>query len=329
MTAKIQSEGSHKARSFKDRRPFSTLKHLKNDEMAPILHLKTIAHFAIHKFMREKGIIQISPVILSPITDPLTPDSDGENVRTARIKYNGQELLLCQSMIFHKQLSLLTGVKGVYAISPNVRLEPPDKGSTGNHLFEFCQADFELAHVDMRGGMTFTEELFTQVFTEVKEHCKSALEELDRSLSVPQPPFPRFTSHDVKAEYGAQWEVKLSEDMQKPCWVTCHDREFYDKEDEENPGHFRNYDLIYPEGFGEALSGGEREYKYDRILKRLQEDGLPLHKFSKFLQVAKEGLVPSAGAGFGMERLIRFLSGKKHIKDVTLFPKVPGEQVCF
>ena len=40
-----------------------------------------------------------------------------------------------------------------------------------------------------------------------------------------------------------------------PFWVICHKREFYDKEDPERPGHYLNYDLIWPEGFGEALSG--------------------------------------------------------------------------
>jgi aspartyl/asparaginyl-tRNA synthetase len=38
-------------------------------------------------------------------------------------------------------------------------------------------------------------------------------------------------------------------------------------------------DLIYPEGYGEALSGGEREY-----------------------QLAEKGLFPSAGFGIGIER---------------------------
>jgi asparaginyl-tRNA synthetase len=35
-------------------------------------------------------------------------------------------------------------------------------------------------------------------------------------------------------------------------------------ESEENPGVLKDFDLIYPEGFGEAISGGEREHRYEK-----------------------------------------------------------------
>ncbi|MDK2982660.1 MAG: asparaginyl-tRNA synthetase [Thermococcaceae archaeon] len=44
--------------------------------------------------------------------------------------------------------------------------------------------------------------------------------------------------------------------MSEPFWITDISREFYDREDPERPGHFRNYDLILPEGYGEVSSGG-------------------------------------------------------------------------
>ncbi|MHA2353308.1 MAG: amino acid--tRNA ligase-related protein, partial [Candidatus Thorarchaeota archaeon] len=36
---------------------------------------------------------------------------------------------------------------------------------------------------------------------------------------------------------------------------------------------------------------------------------------------------PSAGGGLGIERLIRFLTKRPHIREITLFPKVPGEAI--
>jgi len=106
-----------------------------------------------------------------------------------------------------------------------------------------------------------------------------------------------------------------------------HKREFYDAEDSERPGFYRNYDLIYPEGFGEALSGGEREWAFDRILMRIERDGLRVEDFKPYLELAREGFVPSAGAGLGVERLTRFLVGASHIGDVQAFRRVPGEMV--
>ena len=84
-------------------------------------------------------------------------------------------------------------------------------------------------------------------------------------------------------------------------------------------------DLIYPEGYGEAVSGGEREYQYDRIKKRIIQKGWDLSQFRKYLQLAKNDLMPSAGFGIGIERLTRFICGLKRIEETTLFPKTPGK----
>jgi len=43
------------------------------------------------------------------------------------------------------------------------------------------------------------------------------------------------------------------------------------------------------------------------------------------LMLAKEGrLKPSAGAGIGIERLVSWIAGTKHIGETQPFPKIPG-----
>jgi aspartyl/asparaginyl-tRNA synthetase len=34
-------------------------------------------------------------------------------------------------------------------------------------------------------------------------------------------------------------------------------------------------------------------------------------------------------AGIVVEMLLRFLFGKKHIREIQLFPRIPGEEVIF
>ena len=106
-----------------------------------------------------------------------------------------------------------------------------------------------------------------------------------------------------------------------------HYREFYDREDPETGCHV-NYDLVYPEGFGEGLSGAERETDYGTILRKMKERKTDPESYDAYLEIAKRGILrPTAGGGFGVERLVRYLSGKREIREVCPFPRVPGERI--
>jgi asparaginyl-tRNA synthetase len=120
----------------------------------------------------------------------------------------------------------------------------------------------------------------------------------------------------------------ISKTSTEPVWIIdipLAKREFYDREDPKNPGYLRDMDLLYPEGFGEALSGGEREYKYDRILRRIDQKGQRHSLFKEYLFLARKDLPPSAGFGIGIERLTRYICGLQRIEETSLFPKIPGK----
>ena len=308
----------------------SAVSYLRRREMLPILKIQTTVLTRMQEFMVKKGFIQLMPVITAKVTDPLGPDPDSSIIAFPKIKYYDEELFLTQSMILHKQLSLLTGAERIFIMSPNIRFERRDRYKTGKHLFEFTQMDFEVAYGTMEEIMSLTEELVKYVIESVVKENAEDLEVLGRSLKVPSTPFKVYTTHEMIDKYGPDWEIRASLDHTEPFWVICHKREFYDREDPERPGHYRNYDLIYPEGFGEALSGGEREWEYDRIISRIRRDGLDPRRFETYLQVAREGLlIPSAGAGIGVERFVRYITGARHIGDIQPFRRVPGERVIF
>ena len=297
-------------------------------DLLPILRIQTTVLRTIEDFMVDRGFVQLMPIITSSITDPLGPDPGSSIIGVPKIKYYDQELVLTQSMILHKQLSLLTGAEKIFIFSPNIRLERKDRWKTRKHLFEFTQMDFEIAYASMYDVMDLVEDLVVEVLKKVTEKHKDELEFLGRKLKVPSKPFPRYTTHEMEEKYGKDWEMRASLERTVPFWVTCHKREFYDREDPDRPGHYRNYDLIWPEGFCEALSGGEREWEYERILSRIKRDGLDIKRYRIFLEIAKSGLLkPSAGAGIGIERFVRYITGAKHIGDIQPFRRVPGEPV--
>jgi asparaginyl-tRNA synthetase len=275
------------------------------------------------EFFHREGFVQLLPVVLGRSTDPLGPDPGSSVLTTSAIDYLGQRFYLMNSMILHKQVAVRELGK-IWILSPNVRLERTERGSSGKHLFEFTQVDFELPHASSLDVRSLMERYFIELGTSLREH--PAFSVLGVEPPRFSPPWPAYTTHDLEARYGPDWELAASRDHDQPFWALCHRREFYDREDPDEPGHFRNYDLVYPFGFGEALSGAEREWDPERIRRRIARDHLPSEPLAAYLE-GIGSLIPSAGAGFGVERLIRFLTRASHVGDVQLFRRVPGEPV--
>jgi asparaginyl-tRNA synthetase len=168
------------------------------------------------------------------------------------------------------------------------------------------------------------EELIVDSITYIKKNFNEELEILKRKIEVPEVPFKIFKRTELEEKYGKNWELTISKSLKNPVWVTNIPREFYDYEDEKT-GEWRNFDLILPEGYGEVISGAEREYEYEKIIKKMERDGINKNDYKTFLSFAKEGkLKPSTGAGLGVERFISYICGVKHVAEVQPFPRIPG-----
>jgi asparaginyl-tRNA synthetase len=258
---------------------------------------------------------------MSPVTDPLR-HATGK----AEVEYHNDRYQLTRSMILHKQMMLLAHGR-VFAFSPNIRLEPIELADTGRHLAEFTQLDLEVKDATREEVLELGEDLIICVLSEVKERCRAELAFFKRELAVPSKPFQRISYGEAYDRHGGSFETIVSQQYQEPVCVVdiaLDAREFYDRENADRPGTLVDMDLLYPQGYGEALSGGEREHTYERIMKRIEASGLDPEDFKLYLEFAKRGIPPSAGFGIGMERMTRFICGRKMIGDVVHFPKTPG-----
>ncbi len=291
-------------------------------KLESVLRVKSEIMRAAGEYLRKEGFVEILPVILSPVTDPLHHETyDG------RVDYYGRPYQLTKSMILHKQIALRT-LPRIFAFSPNVRMEPEERAPLRRYLAEFVQLDLEVRDATRDEIIAIGEGLFISVVRAVLENCAAELESLGRELSVPAAPFERITYQEAVDKFGKHYDEALSSSLSGPAWLIDFPRtvrEFYDKEDPTRPGILLDMDLIYPEGYGEALSGGEREHTLPRILRRLEQDNIPPERFAEYLQVVDEGVPASAGFGIGIERLTRYICGLDHVKDARLFAKVPGE----
>ena len=291
-------------------------------KLATVLQVKSEIVRAAGEYLRKQGFIEILPVILSPVTDPLHHETyDGV------VDYYGRPYTLTKSMILHKQIALRT-IPRIFAFSPNVRMEPEERAPLRRYLAEFVQLDLEVRDATRDEIMEIGEGLFIAVVKAVRDNCAAELESLGRELEVPRAPFARIAYQDAVKRFGEHYDEPLSASLSAPAWLIDFPREvreFYDREDPDRPGILLDMDLIYPEGYGEALSGGEREHTLPRILRRLEQDGISPDRFAEYLRFAEEGLPASAGFGIGIERLTRYICGLDHIREARLFPKVPGE----
>lgn len=304
----------------------ATLAQLQGPAMVDVLKVQQAIVRSVHDFMFKKGLVQLMPLMLSPITDPLN-----HGVVDASIPYAGQRWSLTKSMIFHKQLALLNPeLDALYIISPNVRLEFSDRAYTGRHMFEFTQIDFEFKNKDGAFVRSFMEELVQFVFSKVEEELPEIISKYRPDLLPEIGELAVYRTEELEAELGPEYEQLQSDAAEKPFWLLNHQREFYDKEDQDCPGTYLNYDLIWPEGFGEGLSGGARENEYHQILKRMGDTGADQNVFKNYLEIAQtQGLPLTAGAGFGVERMARYICRIKDINDVTPFLRRPGQLSLF
>ena len=273
----------------------------------------------------NSGFQWLLPVALSQSTDPLWPDPGASIETRIEVDIYGKTVRTTASMIIHKLIATSFAYPKLFILSPNIRIEKPDRAKTGKHIYEFTQLDFEARSASSKDVMTFVEDVICSLLASLKRDMKDELAFLCRcdTLTFPHRPFKVYDRQELEAKYGADWEEGISNETSDPVWVTNIPREFYDFEDFKT-GKWDNYDLFLPQ-YGEVLSGSKREWEYKKILKKIERDRISKENYSLVLKLAKKGkLKPTAGGGIGMERLVGWISGVKHIAETQPFPRIPG-----
>ena len=224
-----------------------------------------------------------------------------------------------------------------YCFGPCFRAE---KSKTRRHLTEFWMVEPEMAFVDLDENMTWAENLVGFIIQRVLENCLMELETLERDIAMLEtiiPPFPRITYDEASkiikengsdfkygSDFGAPDETLLSEQFDKPIMIhrwPANIKPFYMKRDEHNHELALGVDMIAPEGYGEIIGGGQREDDIDILTNSIRHHDLPLEPFKWFLDLRKYGSVPHSGFGLGLERVVAWICGTKHIRETIPFPR--------
>ena len=273
----------------------------------------------------KNGFEWLLPVALSQSTDPLWPDPGASIEKRIEIDIYGKTVRTTSSMIIHKIIASSIAYPKLFILSPNIRIEKPERAKTGMHIYEFSQLDFEIREASSKDVMNLVEKAIHGLMENLQKDMKEELTTLctcDR-IKIPKTPFKIYDRCELESKYGTTWEEEISKSSSDPVWVTNIPREFYDFEDFET-GKWDNYDLFLP-NYGEALSGAKREWEYSKILQKIERDNINKENYKLILQLSKEGKIkPTSGGGIGLERLVGWISGVQHIAETQPFPRIPG-----
>lgn len=285
---------------------------------------------AIYEFLNNDGYIKID----SPI---LTPNACEGTTELFEINYfDDDKAYLSQSGQLYIEAAIFSHGK-VFDFGPVFRAE---KSKTRRHLTEFWMMDAETAFVEHEENMEIQENLVCYIIKKVLEENKKELEVLERDikpLEKIKAPFIRMThaevikklhelGSDIKAgdDLGGEDETLITQDSDLPIFIEKWPAEikaFYMKRDRTDKLALCS-DLISTEGFGEIIGGSQREDDYDTLLKRIKEHKLPVKEFQWYLDLRKYGSVPHSGFGLGLERLVGWLCGTKHVRETIPFPRM-------
>ncbi|WP_239161912.1 asparagine synthetase A [Acrocarpospora phusangensis] len=321
-----------------DRLPPGPRAHLTSARTRTILRIQDRILALAREHLHGEGFVELLPPVIGPVTDP--------GIRGAKqldVDFYGHRYKLMTSAFVYKQASLLAFDKIVY-VAPNVRLEPLETASTHRHLAEFHQLDIEVAHASREDVMALAERLIVHVVGGLLDSMEEELAGLGRTradfASLLTKAFARVPHPEAVADLIAgghrqdpgteiDWTAEriLSERADGPVFVTDYpkgSRCFLEREDPDRPRILRTFDLLMPEGYGEVISGGEREADYPLLITRIRETGENPAKYGWYLEEVKKGIPPSAGFGLGIQRFTRYLAGAEFVWEAAAFPKVPG-----
>jgi nondiscriminating aspartyl-tRNA synthetase len=294
------------------------------EENVAIFKIQHTAVEAIRDFLFERGFIEVhTPRIIASATEG--------GAALFPVDYFERKAFLAQSPQLYKE-QLVMSLEKVFEVGPFFRAE---ESHTRRHLSEFVSIDIEQAFATAEDVMQLLEQLMQHACKTVNEKCQKELALLGYRLEIPEIPFKRLTYDMILEDLKREGiEIPWGEDIPTPAFRTLgkihpyfyfitdwptSSKAFYIKPKDDNPELCEGFDLMWR--WIELASGGTRISSKELLIKRLQEKGLNPESFKYHLQAFDYGMPPHAGWAIGLERLTMMLTGRRNIREVTLYPR--------
>ncbi|MEY4731227.1 MAG: hypothetical protein RL681_173 [Candidatus Parcubacteria bacterium] len=304
--------------------------YLRNPKITAMLQFRHVLMRAVHEWFDQHGFVEIHAPILTPtpLYDDRTPIG---------LQVHGQHVYLTQCVGFYLEQTV-HAIEKIYNIGPSFRAE---ESRSKRHLMEYWHIKAELAFVGFEDMVAVVESFIR----DVSRRCASDGADYAAVIGTTvcqdgtNPPFPRIDyaeavewlkSQGLAMEFGkslgSDEEALLSKRFgETPFWVVGIPRSiepFPYVIDSVDTRRTKTADLIASRGFGELLGVAEKIHELAMLDERLAEKGKAGdERYAWLRELRQYGCVPHGGFGAGVERLIRWLLGIPHVRDVIPFPR--------
>jgi len=313
-----------------------------------IIELRTPANQAI--FRIQSAVCQLfrEHLLANEFTEIHSPKliagaSEGGS-EVFKLSYFENLACLAQSPQLHKQMGICSDLERVFEIGPVFRAE---KSFTHRHLCEFVGLDIEMAFNEhYHEVLDVFDGLFVSIFKGLEQRFSKELEAVGQQYPfkpleylVPslRLQFPQAVA--MLKEHGVQMGDyddlstetervlgKLVKEKYKTDFFILDKfpkavRPFYTMPDPANPEYSNSYDFFLRGE--EIMSGAQRVHDPVLLQERATEKGIPIESIQTYVDSFKYGVLPHAGGGIGLERVVMLYLGLSNIRMTSMFPRDP------
>lgn len=302
-----------------------------------ILRIRAEVIAAAQEWLNEQGFIRFDSPILTATAAEGTTNLFSTNYFDLGPAY------LAQTGQLYAEVGIMSFGR-VYCFGPTFRAE---KSKTRRHLTEFWMIEPEVAFATHEDNLIIQEHFVSAIVQRILERHTEELKLLERdltSLERVQSPFPRITYDDAiqlildhhqevedctplkwGEDFGSPHETLIAQQFDKPVFVERYPsaiKAFYMQPDPIRPEVALCADLLAPEGYGEIIGGSQRIHDPILLEQRIHDHGLNPQDYEWYLDLRRYGGIPHSGFGMGIERIVRWITGSHHIREVIPFPRM-------
>jgi lysyl-tRNA synthetase, class II len=310
---------------------------------------------AIRQFLNEQGALEVDTPVLQNIPG-------GAAARPFKTHHNALDVPMFMRIaneLYLKRL-IVAGFDWVYEFSRNFRNEGMDR----THNPEFTILEFYTAYKDYEWMMDTTEKLLEHAAMATNGNTLVTVGQNQINFKAPYKRLPIFEAiqihagvdisqmneDEIRTECGklgihadAKWGkgklideifgAKCEKNFIEPTFITDYPVELspLTKKHRSKPGLVERFELIIngkevANAYSELNDPIDQRARFEEQVKLMERgDDEAMFMDYDFLRALEYGMPPTAGIGFGIDRLCMLLTNQSSIQDVLLFPMMRPE----